>query len=110
MKDILSSPSRLRGSGLAAAFVADGPTGDAEVIIFPPHSSERMSLASFAKTPNLNEHLLAGVFLFSDDSGAELLELLKEAKKDPDAGLILSRSIRRSCTKHRSQLRDETPV
>ncbi len=78
------------GRRLAAAFVADGPTGDAEVIVFPPHSSERMSLASFTKTPNLNEHLLAGVFLFSDDSGAELLELLKEARKDPDAGLILS--------------------
>lgn len=78
------------GRRLAAVFVADVPGGDAELMILPPHRSERVSLASFTKSPNLNEHFLAGVFLFSDDSGAELLELLKESKKDPDAALLLT--------------------
>ena len=80
----------VEGRRLAAVFVGDVPGGDAELMVFPPHSSERMSLASFTKTPNLDEHFLAGVLLFSDDTATELLELLKDAKKEPDSALVIS--------------------
>jgi Peptidase family M1 domain len=80
----------VEGRRLAAVFVADVPGGDAELMVFPPHSSERLSLASFAKTPNLNEHFTSAIFVFTDDTGAELLELLKDSKKEPEAGLLLS--------------------
>jgi hypothetical protein len=78
------------GRSLAAVFVADVPGGDAELMVFPPHSSERRSLASFTKTPNLNEHFIAAVFLFSDNTAAELRERLQDAKKEPDAGLVIA--------------------
>jgi hypothetical protein len=79
----------VQGRHIAAVFVADVDGGDAELIVFPPHTSERMSLAQFTKSPNLNEHFIASVFLFTDHTGQELLELLKEAKKDPVAGLVI---------------------
>jgi hypothetical protein len=78
------------GRRIAAVFMGDVPGGDAEVIVFPPHTSERLSLASFIKSPNLNEHFVASVFLFSDDTGSELLAMLKDTKKDPDAALMIS--------------------
>jgi hypothetical protein len=74
---------------IAAVFVADVDGGDAELMIFPPHTSERMSLAQFTKSPNLDEHFIASVFLFTDDTGEQLLQQLKEAKKDPAAGLVI---------------------
>lgn len=80
----------VEGRRIAAVFLGDVPGGDAELLVFPPHSSERRSLANFTKSPNLNEHFLTAVFLFTDDTGAELLDALKEAKKEPDAGLVIA--------------------
>lgn len=85
---ILAKP--VEGRRLAAVFVADVPGGDAELMVFPPFSSERMSLASFTNSPNLNEHFTAAVFLFSGDTAADLSKLLQDSKKEPDAGLLIA--------------------
>jgi hypothetical protein len=77
------------GRRLAAVFVADVPGGDAEVMLFPPHTSERLALSLFTKSPNLNEHFIAAVFLFTDNTGADWLEQLKDSKKDPSAALVI---------------------
>ncbi len=76
------------GRRFAAMFTAEIPGGDAEVLLFPPHRSERMSLARFAKTPNLNEHFVAALFLFSDGTGEELLKQIEsgEPRRLPEIG------------------------
>lgn len=82
----------VEGRRLAAMFTAEIPGGDAEVLLFPPHRSERMSLAQFAKTPNLNEHFTAALFLFTDGTGEQLLEQIEaqEPKKLPEMGTALA--------------------
>ena len=55
------------GRRVAAVFSADVEGGDGEVILLPPDRAERRSLAAFTDTPNLNEHIRAGVLLFTDD-------------------------------------------
>jgi hypothetical protein len=77
------------GRRLAAVYVADVPGGDAEMMVFPPHTSERLALSVFTKSPNLNEHFVAAVFLFTDNTGTELLEQFKDAKKDVSAALVI---------------------
>jgi hypothetical protein len=86
---IFSRP--VKGRRFAAVFATDVPGGDAEVIVFPPHRSERLSLAVFTKTPNLDEHLNTGLLLFTDGTGEQLLGQLAKAsaKKAPEAGLLL---------------------
>lgn len=72
------------GRRFAALFTTEVPGGDAELIVFPPTASERASLASFTKSPNLNEHFNSAIFLFSDDTGNLLYERLKAASTDID--------------------------
>jgi hypothetical protein len=71
------------GRRLAAVFVADGPTGDAEIIVMPPYRSERASLARFTKSPNLSEHFTAAVFLFTDNTAQELLAAIAGGVPQP---------------------------
>lgn len=82
----------VEGRRFGAVFTADLPGGDGEVLVMPPLRSERLSLASFAKTPNLSEHFTAAVFLFSDGTGEELMEQIQagEPRKAPEAGLLLA--------------------
>jgi hypothetical protein len=47
--------------------------GDGEVILLPPDRAERRSLAAFADTPNLNEHIRAVVLLFTGDVYDQLI-------------------------------------
>ena len=77
---------------MSAVFTADVDGGDAEVIIFPPHRSERLSLAAFTGSPNLDEHLNAAVFLFSDGTGEQLLTQIQAGapKKSQEMGLLLA--------------------
>jgi hypothetical protein len=85
----------VEGRIFGAMFTTDVPGGDAEVIVFPPHRSERLSLASFTKTPNLNEHLTYGVFLFTDGTGELLRDQVVKSvssKKMPEAGLLLDQA------------------
>ena len=77
---------------MSAVFTADVDGGDAEVIVFPPHRSERLSLASFTGSPNLDEHIGAAVFLFSDGTAEQLLSQIQAGspKKSQEMGLLLA--------------------
>jgi hypothetical protein len=90
---IFSRP--VEGRRFGAIFTTDVPGGDAEVILFPPHRSERLSLAAFTKTPNLNEHLNTGLFLFTDGTGEQLIAQLERlsARKVPEAGLLMAQDL-----------------
>ena len=50
-----------------------------------PNRSERASLATFAKTPNLDEHLNSVVMFFSDDTGKELRSQMDDRPMHPDS-------------------------
>ena len=62
---IFSKP--VAGRRTAAVFSTDVTGGDGEVILLPPDRAERRSLAAFADTPNLDEHIRAAVLLFTGD-------------------------------------------
>src|ERR1039457_4029436 len=68
---IFSKP--VAGRRTAAVFSTDVEGGDGEVILLPPDRAERRSLAAFADTPNLNEHIRAAVLLFTGDVYDRLL-------------------------------------
>jgi hypothetical protein len=68
---IFSKP--VAGRRTAAVFSTDVEGGDGEVILLPPDRAERRSLAAFADTPNLNEHIRAAVLLFTGDVYDQLI-------------------------------------
>jgi hypothetical protein len=68
---IFSKP--VAGRRTAAVFSTDVEGGDGEVILLPPDRAERRSLAAFADTPNLNEHIRAVVLLFTGDVYDQLI-------------------------------------
>jgi hypothetical protein len=75
-----------------AVFAANAEAGDAEVLLLPPVRSERLSLATFTETPNLEEHLSTAAFLFTDGTGDDLLAQIQAnpvAKKSPEVGHLL---------------------
>jgi len=80
----------LHGRRLFAVFAAPDSGGDAEVLLRPPNASERASLASFTESPNLDEHFLSAVFIFSDATYDELQTRLGDAKRSPEMGTILA--------------------
>lgn len=85
----------VEGRRFAAVFTADGPGGDGEVLLMPPHRSERLSMAAFSQSPNLDEHFSSALFLFTDGTGEELLGQITSAasvRKEPEAGLLLQRT------------------
>lgn len=68
------------GRRLSAVFTIEGAeAGDAEVIIMPPQRSERASLASFTKLPNLDEHFTTAIFFFTDDTAREILDQINRS-------------------------------
>ncbi len=79
---------------LTAVFSAEGEGGgDGEVLILPPTRSERLSLASYTKSPNLNEHFKSAVLLFTDDTFYDLDVRLRERgdpRKSPENGVLLA--------------------
>jgi hypothetical protein len=78
----------------SAVFVANQESGDAELLLMPPVRSERLSLATFTNSPNLNEHFKEAVLVFSDDTANELLSQIQSnpsMKKSPEmANLIIT--------------------
>ena len=75
-----------------AVFAVNAEAGDAEVLLRPPVRSERLSLATFTDSPNLDEHLTAVAFLFTDGTGDDLLAQIQAnpgARKSPEAGHLL---------------------
>ncbi|HYP13657.1 MAG TPA: hypothetical protein VEQ63_07020, partial [Bryobacteraceae bacterium] len=88
---IFSKP--VEGKRFAAFFTTDVDGGDGEVILFPPHKSERLALSSFAKTPNLNEHIKTALFLFTDGTGEQLLQRFQSSQKlEPESAVMLDQS------------------
>ncbi len=77
---------------VSAVFVSEGVEGgDAEVLLFPPNRAEREAMAAAIGSPNLNEHFTSAAFLFTDDSGDQLLARMKESgKPSPDMGLLVA--------------------
>lgn len=81
----------VNGRRFSAVFIGEIDGGDAEILLFPPSRSERMSLAKFTGSPNLNEHFRTAAFLFTDDTYAEVLRLLEEkvaGRKVPEMGAL----------------------
>jgi Peptidase family M1 domain len=77
---VLSFFTLVAGHRVAALFTTEGAeAGDAEVIVMPPQRSERASLASFAKSPNLDEHFTSALFLFSDNTAQVILDQLSRS-------------------------------
>jgi len=75
----------------SAVFLGDVEAGDAEVLVFPPTRSERMSLARRTKSPNLNEHFRLAVMIFSDDTYEVLREQIESGgrpQKTPEQGIL----------------------
>lgn len=89
---VFSKP--VAGLRTGAVFVASQEAGDAEVLLMPPVRSERLSLATFAESPNMDEHFKAAVFVFTDNTASELIERLEDsaAKKIPEYGSIINDS------------------
>lgn len=87
---LLSFAAPINGKRVAAVFTTTGSeTGDAEVLLLPPEPAERASLASFAKSPNLDEHFSSAILYFSDATADELLtQIAKEdGSKAPELDL-----------------------
>ncbi len=81
----------VNGHRFSAVFVGEIDGGDAEVLLFPPSRSERMSLAKFTESPNLNEHFRSAVFLFTDNTHREVLKVIEEkyaGRKVPEMGTL----------------------
>jgi len=76
----------------SALFLGEVEAGDAEVLVFPPTRSERLSMSRAAKSPNLNEHFKLAVMLFSDDTYEILSRQILDAgepRKSPEMGVML---------------------
>lgn len=80
------------GRRFSAVFTAEVEGGDAEVMVLPPHRSERLSLASFTDSPNLNEHFRSALMMFTDDAAEELLAEIRSGvvRKSPEMGALLA--------------------
>ena len=81
------------GRVVSAVFSADTEGGDAEILTLPPSKGERVSLAAFTGSPNLDEHFKSALFLFTDDSAEALrrsIEQAGEVKKNAERGLLLA--------------------
>jgi hypothetical protein len=78
---------------VAALFTTEGTeAGDAEVILLPPSASERASLASFTKTPNLDEHFGTALFVFTDNTAQDILDQVHRSpiRAAPEVATALS--------------------
>jgi hypothetical protein len=83
----------VNGAPVAAVFSADTDGGDAEVLLFPPNRAERKSLASYTGSPNLDEHFVNAVFLFTDRGARSVLERIRSregTRKSPEIGAVLA--------------------
>ena len=83
----------IHGRRMFAVFVAPETGDDAEFLFRPPNKGERSALATFADSPNLDEHFRSAVFLFTDDSAKVLETTLREGsapKPNPDRGMLIA--------------------
>jgi hypothetical protein len=83
----------IHGRRMFAVFVAPETGDDAEFLFRPPNKGERSALATFAESPNLDEHFRSAVFLFTDDSAKVLETTLREGsapKPNPERGMLIA--------------------
>lgn len=81
------------GRTVAAAFSGDVEGGGGEILLIPPTRSERASLASFIRSPNLAERFRTAIFLFTDDTAEELrgqLHARPALQNAPEEGVLLA--------------------
>ncbi len=87
---IFSKP--IAGRRIAAVFTADVEGGDAELMLLPPNSAERRSLAAYTKEPNLDEHFRSALFLFTGDDYDSLISQFPRTpanQKAPELGPLM---------------------
>ena len=82
----------INGVRHAAVFTSQVEGGDAEMLLLPPLRSERLSLANFTDSPNLDEHFKTSMLLFTDGTAADLMAHIRDAgaRKAPEMGALLS--------------------
>lgn len=85
----------VNGRILSAVFSAHHEAGDAELLLMPPLKSERLSLATFTQSPNLNERFRLAVMLFTDSTAEELARRVGErgGVPSPETGLLIERQL-----------------
>ena len=82
----------VNGRRISAIFTSDVEGGDGEILMMPPVRSERLSLATFTESPNLNEHFETVHMLFTDDTAEELAKLVLEkprVRRSPEMGHLM---------------------
>ncbi len=83
----------VEGRRISAVFSGEVESGDGEILVMPPVRSERLSLATFTESPNLNEHFRFALMIFSDDTADQLYESLRKQpreRKSPERGALLA--------------------
>lgn len=82
----------VNGVRAAVVFTTDVESGDGELLVLPPVRSERLSLATFTDSPNMDEHFRSALLLTTDNTADDLLAMLRTngAKKSPEMGALLS--------------------
>ncbi len=82
----------VNGAPIAAFFTSEVAGGEAEVLLLPPNRAERKALAGYVGSPNLDEHFLNAVFLFTESQARGLAEEIRakgEARNSPEQGALL---------------------
>jgi len=83
------------GVRLSAVFTADVEAGNAELLVLPPHRSERGSLVFYTHAPNLEQHFDSAVLVFTGETYAELMQsILRNGppEKSPEHGAELAQA------------------
>jgi hypothetical protein len=81
----------LNGRRIAAIFSADVEGGDAEVLVMPPHRSERRSLAAFTQSPNLDEHFHTALFILPEAIASDLLDRARaQSRPSAEMGALMA--------------------
>ncbi|MCB1019614.1 MAG: hypothetical protein KDC27_06775 [Acidobacteria bacterium] len=87
---ILSEP--YHGRDVAALFLAETSLDSGELVLIPPNTGERESLARFTGETVLSERFTSALMLFSDDTAQQLIAEIQSgasAKPDPAKGEAL---------------------
>jgi hypothetical protein len=79
---IFSKP--IAGERISAIFTTGSEDqADGELLLLPPRRDERISLAKFTQTPNLDEHFETALMTFTDGSAKALFEEISAGRGRP---------------------------
>jgi hypothetical protein len=68
------------GRTIAALFIASSPMDQGELLVIPPTTGERQSVARFTSQPVLNEKFRTAMMFFTDDTAEQLRKALQESR------------------------------